>query len=147
MGENKMIIRLSCDRIKMSIMNAFPFFTTNQYLKALRIAIGLMLLAHGAIRVYAGTVGGFGEFLNAKGFLIGAVIAWGITVYEIAGGLLLARGLFKKWICAGFIIILTMGILLVHMNNGWFVVGYGSGGAEYSVLLILCLLLIASTEE
>lgn len=106
-----------------------------------------MLMAHGIIRIYADTVGGFGEFLNAKGLFLGGIVAWGITAFEIIGGALLAAGFLKKWLCAGFIIMLTMGIFMVHMNNGWFVVGYSTGGAEYSVLLILCLLLIASTER
>jgi putative oxidoreductase len=39
-----------------------------------------------------------------------------------------------------------MGIVLVHARNGWFVVGYSDGGAEYSTLLILCFLLVASTD-
>ncbi len=128
-------------------MKQFPFLTTKQYLNILRISVGLMLMAHGVIRVVVNTVSGFGEFLNAKGFFIGIIIAWGVTIFEIAGGLLLALGYYRKLICAGFILNLAMGILLVHIQNGWFVVGYSSGGAEYSVLLILCLLLIASTKE
>ncbi|WP_420580172.1 DoxX family membrane protein [Reichenbachiella sp.] len=128
-------------------MKSFPFLITSQYLNVIRIAVSLMLMAHGGIRLYAGTVGGFGEFLNAKGFFLGTAIAWSITVFELLGGALLALGYFHRVICIGFIAILIAGILLVHINNGWFVVGYSSGGAEYSVLLILCLLLIASTDE
>ena len=128
-------------------MRSFSFLTTSQYLNVIRIAVGLMLMAHGGIRIYAGTVGGFGEFLNAQGFMIGGLIAWGITLFELIGGALLGLGFFRKIICAVFVTILIVGILLVHINNGWFVVGYNTGGAEYSVLLIICLLLIASTEE
>jgi putative oxidoreductase len=36
-----------------------------------------------------------------------------------------------------------MGILLVHRHDGWFVVGGGRNGVEYSVLLIAVLLLQA----
>lgn len=36
-----------------------------------------------------------------------------------------------------------MGIVLVHAPHGWFVVGAGRNGMEYSVLLIVCLLLLA----
>ncbi len=128
-------------------MKSFPFLPTTQYLNVIRITVSLMLMAHGGIRLYAGMVNGFGEFLNVQGFMIGGVIAWSITFFELIGGALLALGYFRKIICAGFATILTMGILLVHINNGWFVVGYGTGGAEYSVLLILCLLLIASTDD
>ncbi len=126
-------------------MKNFPFISEATALKLLRILTGLLLVAHGCIRLYAGTVNGFGEFLNSKGFMIGPAIAWFLTIFEIAGGLLLAGGLFKKWIAVVFMIELIMGIILVHATNGWFVVGYQSGGVEYSVLLIASLLLIAAT--
>ena len=52
-------------------MKTFPFITSKQSIILLRIAAALFLMAHGLIRIYLGTVGGFGEFLNSKGFLIG----------------------------------------------------------------------------
>jgi len=105
------------------------------------------MAAHGLIRLYAGTVNGFGEFLNNKGFLIGPAIAWFLTIFEIIGGLTMAAGYFVKWIAAVFIIEHIMGIILVHAPNGWFVVGYQSGGAEYSVLIIFSLLVIATSGK
>ena len=59
-------------------------------------SFALILAAHGAMRLYNGTVGGFGEFLNSKGFMIGPGIAWFLTIFEIAGGLLMATGYFVK---------------------------------------------------
>lgn len=126
-------------------MKDFPFISESTALKLLRVCTGLLLVAHGCIRLYAGTVNGFGEFLNSKGFIIGPAIAWFLTIFEIAGGLLMAAGILKKWIAAVFMIELIMGIILVHATNGWFVVGYQSGGVEYSVLLIASLLLITAT--
>jgi putative oxidoreductase len=125
-------------------MKNFPFISEITAFKLLRMVTGALLAAHGFIRMYAGTVNGFGDFLNSKGFLIGVPIAWFLTIFEIAGGLLMATGFLTKWIAAIFIIELLMGIILVHAPNGWFVVGYQSGGVEYSVLLILVLLLIAA---
>jgi putative oxidoreductase len=111
-----------------------------------RIVVALLLTFHGIIRLYAGTVNGFGEFLNEKGFLIGKTIAWFLTIFEILGGISMAAGFFRKWIAAVFIVELLMGIILVHAQNGWFVVGYSQNGVEYSILLIASLLLIASTD-
>ncbi len=111
-----------------------------------RIVVALLLTFHGIIRLYAGTVNGFGEFLNEKGFLIGKTIAWSVTLFEILGGITLATGYFRKWIASFFILELLMGIILVHAQNGWFVVGYSQNGVEYNVLLIASLLLIASTD-
>lgn len=113
----------------------------------LRVGLGVILAAHGVMRVYAGTVNSFGMFLSDSGFPFGAVIAWTLSIFEIAGGAALAAGYFKKIICGIFILELMAGIILVHAKNGWFVVGYTSGGMEYSVLLILCLLLIAADEK
>nr|WP_294935890.1 DoxX family protein [uncultured Flavobacterium sp.] len=128
------------------MLKKFPFLTTKQFVATLRIAVALFLIAHGCIRIYAGTVGDFGDFLNSKGFIIGDILAWTITIFELVGGTLLILNRFKKIISLFFIFQLIMGVVLVHAANGWFVVGYQSGGMEYSALLILCLLLIASEE-
>ncbi|MEI9908986.1 MAG: DoxX family protein [Bacteroidota bacterium] len=128
-------------------MKNFPFITVQQALLVFRIVVSCLLVAHGAIRMIAGTVDGFGEFLNSKGFIIGPAIAWFLTIFEITGGLVLASGYFVRWIAAIFIIEHCFGIILVHAPNGWFVVGYQSGGAEYSVLLIFSLLLIAASAK
>jgi putative oxidoreductase len=125
-------------------MKTFPFITSKQSIILLRIAVALFLMAHGLIRIYLGTVGGFGEFLDSKGFLIGVPLAWGITVFEIAGGAVMAWGWYASWIAAVFMIELTIGIFLVHLPNGWFVVGASQGGMEYSVLLLFTLIVISA---
>jgi putative oxidoreductase len=42
-----------------------------------------------------------------------------------------------------FSVIYATGIALVHSKAGWFVVGLGRNGSEFSVLLIMCLLALA----
>ncbi len=128
-------------------MHHYPFLNSRQWLLVIRIVIALLLVAHGFIRVYEGTVSEFGEFLNANGFPLAIFLAWGITAFEIIGGLMMAAGLFRKVIATIFIFELLMGIILVHAGRGWFVVGHSTGGMEYSVLLIVCLLAIAATEQ
>ena len=128
-------------------MKGFPSISLSNTLILFRIVVSLLLAAHGAMRLYNGTVGGFGEFLNSKGFMIGPGIAWFLTIFEIAGGLLMATGYFVKWIAAIFMIEIAMGIILVHAKNGWFVVGHQAGGVEYSVLIIFSLLVIAASAK
>jgi putative oxidoreductase len=128
-------------------MKSFPFLSSVTYLFILRLAVSLMLMAHGVIRIYAGTVEGFGGFLETKGFPLAVVIAWGVTIFEIVGGLSLALNYFRKPICALFIVQLIMGMVLVHWPNGWFVVGYTAGGIEYSFLLVVCFLVVAAGKE
>ena len=125
-------------------MRSFPFIERGQAVVLLRVVVSLFMMAHGLMRLYLGTVGGFGEFLNSKGFIIEGLLAWTITIFEIAAGATMAFGLFVKWIAAAFIIELITGIFLVHLPNGWFVVGATQGGMEYSTLLIIALIVIAA---
>ena len=125
-------------------MRSFPFIERRQAVVLLRVAVSLFMMAHGLMRLYLGTVGGFGEFLNSKGFMIGGMLAWTITIFEVAAGAMMAFGLFVKWIAAVFIIELITGIFLVHLPNGWFVVGATQGGMEYSTLLIIALIVTAA---
>ena len=128
-------------------MKDFPYISMAHSLILLRIIVASLLAAHGAMRLYNGTVGGFGEFLNSKGFMIGPGIAWFLTIFEMAGGVIMAGGYFVKWIAAIFMIEIIMGIILVHAKNGWFVVGHQAGGVEYSVLIIFSLLVIAASAK
>jgi putative oxidoreductase len=125
----------------------FPFLDTSQWLTVLRVVIGLYMVAHGATRAAVGTVDDFGGFFASKGIPAGVALAWCITLWEIAGGLTLASGRFVRLIAAGFALEHAFGIILVHAPRGWFTVGHQAGGAEFSVLLLICFLLTASTAR
>ncbi len=71
-------------------------------------------------------------------------IAWIITVGEIISGICLAIGYKVRYCVVFHAIVIVSGIFLVHITNGWFVVGHGSGGVEYSLLILAVLLLIDS---
>ena len=42
---------------------------------------------------------------------------------------------------------MAFGIYLVHWKHGWFVVGHGTNGIEYSVTLVAALLATALTAS
>ncbi|HEY5746702.1 MAG TPA: DoxX family protein [Chryseolinea sp.] len=128
-------------------MKKFPFLSASQATILLRVIVSILLIIHGITRILHDGVAGFGGFLNSQGFPGGKAIAWGITLFEIIGGLLMAMGYYTRWIAVVFILELTMGIVLVHAQNGWFVVGGGSNGVEYSVLLITCMIVIAAQSK
>jgi putative oxidoreductase len=112
----------------------------------LRAGTAVLLIIHGVARAYLGIVDDFGVGLNSWGFPAGLALAWTITSVEIAGGTLLAAGVFVRPLCAWFAFQLAMGIYLVHAPAGWFVVGAGRNGVEFSVLLLICLVVIAMTS-
>lgn len=128
-------------------LSRFPFLSTAQWLLVLRAALGLYMAAHGTTRALVGTVDDFGGFLANQGLPAGVPVAWAITINEIVGGLTLASGRFVRPLAAVFAFEHVMGIILVHAPRGWFTVGHQAGGAEYSVLLLLCFLLTASTAR
>lgn len=112
----------------------------------LRGMVALTMVIHGVTRVKLGGVAGFGEFLAGNHVPFGIAVAWALTLAEIAGGLALALGFAVVWLCAWFVVELALGIALVHFKEGWFVVGAGRNGMEYSVLLIVCFVSIALTH-
>lgn len=118
-----------------------------QAFAALRITLAILLFLHGAARVWLGGVAPFGVFLSGQGFgdTLGLAIAWAVTLYELTATFVLAMGP-RRWVppvALGFSLVYATGIALVHWPHGWFVVGAGRNGMEYSVLLISCLLLVA----
>lgn len=117
--------------------------SAHQALILLRCVLAALLFIHGAARWNAGGVAPFGEFLESRGLPLGLGIAWFITAYELLATPLLAWGRWVTPIALVFCVIYACGIWLVHAAEGWFVVGLGRNGVEYSVLIITCLLALA----
>jgi len=128
-------------------MAKFPFLSLKQTLFLLRIAVAIIFLAHAIVRVCNGSISQFGDFLTSKGLPFGIAQVWCITAYEIGGGLLLILGRYTQWVAAGFIMLLVIGIVLIHAAQGWFVGEHGTGGSEYSCMLIVALLVIAAEKR
>ena len=111
-----------------------------QALAAIRCGLAALLFIHGATRLTVGGVVPFGAFLDAQGLPFGLGIAWFVTGFELVAAPLLAWGRWVTPIALVFCAIYACGIWLVHAPVGWFVVGLGRNGMEYSVLILLCLL-------
>ena len=108
----------------------------------LRIATAIILLSHSVFGIFNNGINDFGNlYLNQIGFApFGVFLAWTIKISHIVAAILLLLNKYVK--PAGFvtIFILIMGIILVHFQEGWFVVGGGRNGVEYNFLLIFVLL-------
>jgi putative oxidoreductase len=116
-----------------------PALAVRRAALVLRLALASILLIHGIARIRSGGVAPFGGFLASRGFPAGAALAWGITLFELAAGLALVANRFVRPVCLVYALQIATGIALVHASEGWFVVGLGRNGMEYSVL-ILCAL-------
>lgn len=129
----------------MSILPGFPDDPGRRAIGALallRWTLAILIGIHGWARLLSDAVLPFGSWLDSIGFPFGVAIASLITAFEIIGTPLLAWGRLVPVLAAIYAGIYAVGIVLVHAPEGWFVVGLGRNGAEYSVLLIVCLLCV-----
>jgi putative oxidoreductase len=112
-------------------------------LKIVRITIGLIIgvhAVHGLVNPAA--TNGFGGYLGSIGFPFGVALAWLIQIVQFCSciGLIFGRLVVPACIC--HLVILIVGIRLIHFSSGWFVVGEGRNGMEYSITLMACLVAI-----
>ena len=128
-------------------MKKITFISQSNSLILLRVSVAIIFLSHSIVRIANSTIPQFGGFLENKGFPFGVVWVWAITAFEIIGGVLLACGYFTKILSTGFIFLLVVGIILIHAELGWFVGEHGTGGCEYSFILIAALIVIAASEK
>ena len=105
-------------------------------LTIIRVAAAGNMLIHGITRTVTGGVSGFDEYLSSLGFP--PYSAFIITAFELIAAVLIIINRWASVLSIFFCVELLMGIILVHGPEGWFVVGHGRNGSEYSVLLILC---------
>jgi putative oxidoreductase len=118
---------------------------TEMALSAVRIGVAILIFIHGAFRAshWDPYVTGFGQWLDSIGFPEGFYWAVAVTVYELVAPLFILARRFVTLACLGHIVIVALGAVLVHYPDGWFVVGAGRNGVEYSVLLLVCLIAVA----
>jgi putative oxidoreductase len=131
----------------MNLLKDFPFVSPQRALVLLRLALAIFFMAHAVVRlVLPGNIPGFAAYLTNKGFPFSLAIVWAITVYEISAGTLLILGKWVRWCAAGLFFIAAMGIVIIHAQLGWFVGEHGVGGMEYSLCLMVSLLVIAAFD-
>ena len=97
----------------------------------LRLALGVMFLAHGLLKVVVFTVPGTVQFFESVG-LPGA-LAYVTIAAELGAGMLLIAGFATRWAALATVPLL-LGAAWVHVPNGWVFSAQG-GGWEYPVFL------------
>ncbi|CAM3715523.1 DoxX family protein [Flavobacterium saliperosum S13] len=110
----------------------------------LRFAVAVILIMHSVPGMFNNGVNDFGNlYLNTIGFApFGLAIAWSIKLSHVAAALLLLLNKYVKPAAIITILILVVGIFMVHLPDGWYVVGGGRNGVEFNFLLIFVLLVI-----
>nr|WP_310522180.1 DoxX family protein [Polymorphobacter sp.] len=124
----------------------FPFVKLPTALVLARVMTAVFFMAHAIMRIANGSIPQFAKFLEAQGFPAGLVLVWAITAVEIVAGACLLLGRQVRPAAAGLLVIAIGGIMLIHRHLGWFVGEHGTGGSEYSVALIVLLVVVAAAD-
>ena len=127
-------------------MPHLPFVSLKTSLLILRIGIPMLFMAHAAVRIAKDTIPQFAGFMGNLGFPQPVVVVWAITLLELVAGTSLILGYFQRYAALALACIAAGGIVLIHWRLGWFVGEHGTGGSEYSVCLLLGLLVLAAAD-
>src|SRR5687767_5123554 len=93
----------------------------------LRIAMGVVFIAHGMQKFDAG-VDGFAGFLTSLNVPLPELMKWVVPLLEVGGGILLILGLATRVVAVLFALEMVGTILLVKLDAG--LIGEGGTGAE-----------------
>lgn len=108
----------------------------------IRFAVAVIMAMHSVPSFITMDVLDFGsQFLAQKGFgVLGVPLAILIKLIQLASipGLLFNK--YLKLFSVLNICILASGIIMIHFNDGWYVVGGGRNGVEFNFLLIFIFL-------
>ena len=104
-----------------------------------RLSLGVILLAHGLLKVFVFTIPGPVGFFESLG--LPAISAY-LTIFgEIVGGAALIAGLYTR-LTALLSVPILLGATWAHAGNGWVFSNQG-GGWEFPVLLVVMAIAVA----
>lgn len=106
----------------------------------LRLALGVMFVAHGLMKVFVFTIPGTVGYFESIG-LPGA-LAYLTILAEVGGGALLILGIYARAIAVLLVPVLAGAWIFGHAGNGW-VFSSPGGGWEYIAFLIAASFTIA----
>jgi len=103
----------------------------------LRLVVGLLFVGHGAQKLF-GVFGGGGldgttQMFDKIGLRPGWLHARASGTAELAGGALLALGLFTPFAAAALIAVMTAAVLTVHARNG---IWNTNRGYEFNLVMV-----------
>lgn len=117
----------------------------NLGLLLLRLAVGVVFLAHGWNHVFGGgKITGTARWFDSLGMRPGIVHAWTASLTELGAGALLVLGLLTPLAGAGVVGVMLVAWVTNHARNGFFIFRPGEG-YEYVMTLTFGGLALAAT--
>ncbi len=105
----------------------------------LRVALGVMFIAHAMLKYVVFTLPGTVKFFESLG--LPGPLAYVTFAAELIGGLLILGGVYARWVALALVPIL-LGATWAHAGNGW-VFNAPNGGWEYPAFLTIAALVLA----
>ena len=106
----------------------------------LRLALGVMFLAHAWLKIKVFTPAGTAQFFKSLG--LPGEVAYLTIAAEVGGGVLLILGIETRWVALALVPLMAGTIVLVHGKAGWQFTNK-DGGWEYPAFWIVGLLALA----
>ena len=106
----------------------------------LRVSLGVLFLAHVALKIFVFTIPGFVGYFASLG--LPAVLAYAVIVLELCGGLALILGVYAPWVALPLAAEMLGTIVMVHGANGWLFTDKG-GGWEYPAFWAVSLIALS----
>jgi putative oxidoreductase len=97
----------------------------------LRVALGIMWIAHAGLKYFVFTLPGTVQFFDSIG--LPGVLAYPVFGAELLGGIALVAGIYARQ-ASLLLVPVMLGAASVHIGNGW-VFSAPGGGWEYPVFL------------
>ncbi|MFC1658291.1 DoxX family protein [Candidatus Omnitrophota bacterium] len=112
----------------------------------LRVALGVIFLAHGLQKLVGafggGGIEGVSRMMQGLHFAPANFWAWVVALVESVGGLFLILGVLPRLSAALIAVVMVVAIAKVHFANGLFA---AKGGFEFALLILAtCLFFIAT---
>src|SRR5712692_7494818 len=91
----------------------------------LRVGLGVLFLAHAALKIFVFTPAGTAQFFASLG--LPAMLGYVTILAELAGGAMLLGGILTRWVAAALVPLLLGAIVFDHGANGWLFSNAGGG--------------------
>lgn len=106
----------------------------------LRLSLGIMFLAHAAVKLFVFTPAGTAQFFGSVG--LPPSLAYLVMAAEVVGAAALIVGVWPRVVALGLTPIVFGAIATVHGANGWLFTN-PNGGWEYPAFWIVGLVALA----
>ena len=117
-------------------MTVLPF-TFDVAIALLRVVAGLLMLGHGAQKLFGAFGGhgirGFGGWLGSTGLPAPTFFAWLVALCEFVGGVLFVIGLVSPFAALAISAAMLGAIVFVHWSKG---IWASNGGFEFPLVLL-----------